>query len=109
MTKRTIHMARIKSECLDAYKEYHRQVWPELEAVYRKAGFTELSCFLNDNLLVIFLEYDNARYPASSAWLDTNEVQVKWQALMKPMSDPEFTKLDFEEIYRMSESSLQPA
>ena len=99
-----IHMARIKPECLDADKEHHRNVWPELEAVYRKAGFIGLSCFLSDNLLLVYLEYDEALYPASNAWLDTNEVQVKWQALMEPMSDPEFTKMDFEEVYRMGEA-----
>ena len=104
MKKRTMHMARIKPECLEAYKEHHRNVWPELEAVYRKAGFTGLSCFLNGNLLLIYLEYDEALFAASSAWLDKNEVQVKWQALMKPMSDPEFQKLDFEEVYRMPEA-----
>lgn len=103
MTKRTMHLARIKPDCLETYKEYHRHVWPELEAVYRKAGFTSLSCFLNDNLLLIYLEYDEALYPASKAWLDKNEVQVKWQALMKPLSDPDFKKLDFDEIYRMRE------
>ncbi len=103
MKKRTMHMARIKPECLEAYKEYHRNVWPELEAVYRKAGFTGLSCFLNDNLLLIYLEYDEALYAASREWLDKNEVQIKWQALMKPMSDPDFKKLDFEEVYRMPE------
>ena len=106
MTKRTIHMARIKPERLEAYKEYHRRVWPELEAVYRKAGFTDLSCFLHDNLLLIYLEYDDALYPASSAWLDKNEVQVKWQALMQPLADPEFAKLDFEEVYRMKECAM---
>ena len=104
MRKRTIHMASLKPECLEAYKEHHRNIWPELEAVYRKAGFTSLSCFLHDNLLLIYLEYDEALYPAASAWLDTNDVQVKWQALMKPMADPEFTKMDFDEVYRMEEA-----
>jgi L-rhamnose mutarotase len=101
MRKRTIHMARIKPECLEAYKEYHRHVWPELEAVYRQAGFTELSCFLNDNLLLIYLECDEARCAASRDWLDQNEFQRKWQALMQPLGDPAFTKLDFAEVYRM--------
>lgn len=105
MIKRTIHMARIKTECLEEYKEYHRHVWPELEAVYRKAGFTDLSCFMNGNLLLIYLAYDDARYPASSAWLDQNEFQLKWQALMKPLGDPGFQKLDFEEVYRMKEEA----
>ncbi len=105
MIKRTLHMARIKTECLEAYTDYHRHVWPELEAVYREAGFTELSCFLNGNLLLIYLEYDDTRYPASSAWLDTHETQLKWQALMRPLGDPEFQKLDFEEVYRMKKEA----
>jgi len=104
MNKRVIQMARIKPERLEEYKEHHRHVWPELEAVYRRAGFTSLSCFLHDNLLLIYLEYDEALYPASSAWLEVNEAQVKWQAMMKPMADPEFTKMDFEEVYRMEEA-----
>lgn len=101
MTQRTIHLARIRPECLAEYTEYHRHVWPELEAVYRKAGFTGLSCFLNGNLLAIYLEYDDTLYPASKDWLDKNEVQLKWQSLMQPLSDPDFQKLDFDEIYRM--------
>lgn len=102
-TRRTVHMARIRPECLDAYKEYHRRVWPELEAVYRQAGFVRLSCFLNDNLLAIYLEYDEAKHAAAREWLDRNEVESRWRALMTPMADPEFRKLDFEEVYRMPE------
>jgi hypothetical protein len=32
-------------------------------------------------------------------------VQVKWQALMKPLGDPEFQKLDFDEVYRMKKEA----
>lgn len=103
MRKRTMHMARIRPECLEAYQEHHRNVWPELEAVYHQAGFTNLSCFMNGNLLLIYLEYDDAVYPAAQAWLDNNEVQRKWMALMKPLNDPEFKNLDFEEVYRLPE------
>jgi len=103
MKKRTMHMGRIRPECLEAYKEHHRRVWPELEAVYHKAGFTSLSCFMHENLLLIYLEYDDAVYPASQAWLDQNEVQQKWMALMKPLGDPAFKSLDFEEVYRLPE------
>ena len=101
MKKRMLHMRRLRPECVEEYKAHHRNVWPELEAVYRRAGITLISCFLNENTLVIYTEYDATNYPASRSWVAGNEIEQKWGSLMKPLADPAFTALEFEEVYRM--------
>ncbi len=101
MKKRMLHMARLKPECLEEYKEHHRNVWPELEAVYRRAGITGLSCFLNGTTLLVYSEFDPAVYPASRSWLAQNETEQKWQALMKPLADSGFASVEFKEVYHL--------
>ena len=104
MKARKIHMARIKPEKLEEYKEYHRNVWPELQEAYHQAGITQLSCYLHENILLVTLEYDEAIYPAAKAALAENEVEMRWQALMRPLADPDFKSLEFEEVFYMPPS-----
>ncbi len=101
MIHRKLCMARLKPECLEEYREFHRHVWPELEAAYQRAGITAVSCFLHDTTLLIYSEYDPERYPASLSWLSREPVEQKWQALMRPLADPSAAAVEFEEVYRM--------
>lgn len=101
MTQRKLCMAHLKPECLEDYREFHRHVWPELEAAYQRAGITALSCFLHGTTLLIYSEYDPERYPASLSWLSREPVEQKWQALMRPLADPSAAAVEFEEVYRM--------
>jgi L-rhamnose mutarotase len=97
--KRKVHLARIRPECLESYQEYHRNIWPELEEAYRRAGIRHISCFMKETLLVIYAEYEVDPPVLSVADSELNE---RWQAIMRPMADPTFEGGDFEEIYNMS-------
>lgn len=107
MTQRKLCMAHLKPECLEDYREFHRHVWPELEAAYQRAGISALSCFLHGTTLLIYSEYDPARYPASLAWLAQEPVEQKWQALMRPLADPSATAVEFEEVYCMDATDFE--
>ena len=65
MEKRMIHIGQLQPECIEEYRRHHRQVWPELEALYRQAGILQSSCFLHADRLLVFSEYDDEKYPAS--------------------------------------------
>ena len=104
MKKRVMHMGRLKPDKLEEYKEFHRNVWPELQQVYREAGITQISCCLHGTQLLIFTEYDDAIYPAAKAALAQNEVELRWAALMRPLADPDWKSVEFEEVFYMPPS-----
>lgn len=105
MKIRKVHMARLRPEKLEEYKEYHRNVWPELQEAYRQAGITQISCLLNGTTLLVFSEFEEEIHAAARAALAENDAEKRWQALMRPMADPEFQPLTFEEVFYMPPSS----
>jgi len=104
MTKRTAMLVRLKPEGVEAYLEYHRNVWPELEAVYHAAGITDISCYVSDTTLVVTIEVDPAIHDEAKAALAKNEVERSWQAEMMKLRDPSFAQVTLEEVYRLPQA-----
>ena len=84
--ERKAFLLRLKPEYTEQYIEAHRNVWPELLETYRKAGITKLSVFALDTMLFLYIEADN--FESADAVLAENEVELKWQQLMRPMFEP---------------------
>ena len=76
-------MLRVRKDRLEAYRESHREVWPEMLQALRDTGWTNYSIFLSeDGLLFGYLEtpdFDRAR-----AGMATREVNQRWQSTMAP-------------------------
>lgn len=100
-TTQRLLQVKIKDDCVEQYREYHRNVWPELEKAYKEAGIMQLSCFMDGSALLVYLECEKDLYAASRDALAENEVEVRWQALMKTLSDSSFEFIEYEEVYRM--------
>ena len=59
--ERVCFLARVRPERMDEYSERHKEVWPEMLAALRAAGWGNYSIFLaEDGLLVGYLETDKA-------------------------------------------------
>ncbi|RPJ20384.1 MAG: L-rhamnose mutarotase [Chloroflexi bacterium] len=93
---------RLKPESVPEYVRLHQQVWPELLQVYREAGITQISCFLNGCDVVVYSEYEQEVYQQAKESLSHNSIELRWQALMQTLRDPYFQVLRFEEIFHMS-------
>ena len=79
--ERVCFLARVRPDRLDEYRERHRNVWPEMQAALREAGWGNYSIFLaEDGLLVGYLE--TADYQAALAAMEKTEVNERWQAEM---------------------------
>jgi L-rhamnose mutarotase len=66
---------------LDEYRRRHAQVWPDMLAALRDAGWHDYSLFLReDGLLVGYLLTDD--FDAALAAMDRTEVNARWQAEM---------------------------
>jgi L-rhamnose mutarotase len=101
MTRRTAMLMRLKPECVDTYLEYHRHVWPELEAVYHAAGMTDICCYVSGTMLVVTVEVDPKIHDEARAALAENPVERTWQSEMLKLRDLEFTPIVLDEVYRL--------
>ena len=79
--ERVCFLARVLPERVDEYRARHTDVWPEMLAALRKAGWGNYSIFLaDDGLLVGYLETDD--YQAALARMAETDVNKRWQAEM---------------------------
>lgn len=100
MRKRVMYLQKIKRGCVKQYLAYHRRVWPALEAAYRRAGFTDLSCFVRGRQLVVYIEYDEAIHRRKKAWLKKHPVERCWQTIMNGLKESSAGSLELKEVYR---------
>lgn len=100
--RREIYRQELRPGQGAGYRALHRAVWPELEAVYREAGYTDLACFIHNDTVLILVAYDPERLAARKDWLEAHPVERRWQALMAAYKSPDAGgAATFEEIYRL--------
>jgi L-rhamnose mutarotase len=79
--ERVCFLARVRPDRLDEYRARHAEVWPEMRAALRDAGWGNYSLFLTDDgLLVGYLE--TADYQAALEAMSQTPVNERWQAGM---------------------------
>jgi L-rhamnose mutarotase len=72
---------QVKPDRLDEYRRRHAQVWPDMLAALRDAGWHDYSLFLRDDgLLVGTLRTEDLA--AAQAAMDATEVSARWEAQM---------------------------
>lgn len=91
----------LRPECIEAYRDFHREVWPELEDLYRSCGVVNLSCFLHGRELAVYLEVDEGAFQASYAYLTAHPVERRWQAAMQELNEDKAAVDEFSEVYRL--------
>jgi L-rhamnose mutarotase len=96
--ERVCFLARVRPDRLDEYRERHRNVWPEMRAALRDAGWGNYSLFLTDDgLLVGYLETED--YQAALEAVAQTPVNERWQAGMSELfvtdgpPDESFTRI----------------
>jgi L-rhamnose mutarotase len=92
---------RLKPESVPEYVRLHQEVWPELIQVYREAGITKISCFLSGCEVVVYSEYEMEVYQQAKEALSHNSVELRWQALMQTLREPDSQTFRFEEVFHM--------
>lgn len=79
--QRVCFALQVKSDRLDEYRARHAEVWPEMLAALRSAGWSNYSLFLRpDGLLVGYLEAED--FASAQAAMDRTDVNARWQAEM---------------------------
>jgi L-rhamnose mutarotase len=79
--RRVCFTLQVDPSRLDEYRRRHAQVWPDMLAALRDAGWHDYSLFLRpDGLLVGHLVTDDLA--AAQAAMAATEVNTRWQAQM---------------------------
>jgi L-rhamnose mutarotase len=100
---------RDDAQAIAAYKEYHRNVWPEIEAMQRRLGVTKIRIFLHGRRLFLYLETSDDYDPvkAGPEYMKDPRI-VEWERTMQdkfqeplPEAKPGEWWLPMEAIYEL--------
>lgn len=91
MNTRTVLAVDLKGSTsnIEAYKEYHRRVWPEVLASLRHAGIQRMDIYLLDRRLVMILETEDPDFRRCfAAHVASSPRVAEWEALMRSLQTP---------------------
>ena len=96
---------RVKSYRLETYKQYHRNVWPEILDAISQAGVRNYSIFQKDDLLFGYYEYVGppGEYVQRMEALAAAPRMREWWDIMEPMQEPLPTRKEGEWWAEMEE------
>lgn len=67
---------------LEAYKEHHKNVWPEMLQALTETGWTNYSLFLDETDGTLFGYFETPNYEEALKNMATKEVNDRWQEMM---------------------------
>jgi L-rhamnose mutarotase len=82
--KRVGFQLKVKEEKLDEYIKHHEQVWPEMLAALREAGWHNYSLFIRDDGLLFGYVETPEGLESAQAKMAATEVNTRWQEFMAP-------------------------
>jgi L-rhamnose mutarotase len=101
--ERVCFLLQVRPERLEEYRARHRDVWPEMLAALREAGWRNYSLFLRDDgLLVGYVETDD--FEAAQRAMAATDVNDRWQRDMAPFFDarPDHALVRLEEVFHLA-------
>ena len=81
MAERVCFVLQLRADRVEEYRRRHAEVWPEMRAALRSAGWRNYSLFLADGGRVVgYLECDD--FEAARAAMEATGVNARWQEEM---------------------------
>jgi len=90
--KRFGFVIRMDPGQVERYKEYHRNVWPEVLDAIRRSNIRNYSIFQKDDCLFGYYEYHGADHAADMARIAADPKTKEWWSIMMPMQRPLATR-----------------
>ncbi len=101
-TSRTLYLRELRPDRVGDYRRAHDEIWPDLVALYKSSGITDVTCFLHGSTLAVMVETEKSFTPEAEASLAQHPVERRWQDLMRTFNRQEIDTKTFTEIYRQS-------
>ncbi|MES2221429.1 MAG: L-rhamnose mutarotase [Acidobacteriota bacterium] len=84
--QRVAFYLRLKPGAAEAYDKAHREVWPEMLALLKRAGISEYSIFRRGELLVLSMRVED--FDATWDLIERDPVNTRWQKEMSQYFEP---------------------
>jgi L-rhamnose mutarotase len=102
--KRIGFLLKVKPEKIPEYKQHHQNVWPEMQAALKRAGWNNYSLFMReDGLLFGYFETPDS-FQTALTGMEAEPINAKWQAFMAPFFEglggarPDETMQELEQV-----------
>jgi L-rhamnose mutarotase len=86
--KRIAMLLKIRSGKKNDYLEVHKHVWPEILTALKDANIHNNSTFVNDDLLLMYLEYTGNDFAADWKKYGENPKFLEWFGILKNYLEP---------------------
>jgi L-rhamnose mutarotase len=84
--QRVAFCLRLKQGAAADYDQAHREVWPEMLALLKRAGISEYSIFRRGELLVLSMRVED--FDATWDVIESDPVNTHWQKEMAKYFEP---------------------
>ena len=84
--RRVAFCLRLKPGAAKGYDKSHREVWPEMLALLKRAGISEYSIFRRGELLILSMRVDD--FDATWDMIERDPVNARWQMEMAQYFEP---------------------
>ena len=86
--KRYGQIIGVRTERLNAYIQYHADVWPGILKTIHDCNIRNYSIFHKDGLLFAYFEYVGGDFDADMAKMAADPETQRWWDIMMPMQAP---------------------
>jgi len=97
---------KLKPGTREEYIKRHNEIWPELVEIIRKYGFMNQTIFINDKLVVAYIECDGNLKEQTDLYAK-EEISIAWQEYFNDIIEERYYEfndtryLEFEEIWHL--------
>jgi L-rhamnose mutarotase len=78
--QRVAFLLRLRPGTEEAYDQAHKEVWPEMLALLKRAGISEYSIFRRDQLLFLTMQVED--FEETWARIEADPINTRWQQAM---------------------------
>ena len=107
--KRVGFVLKVRQDHIARYKEFHRNVWPEMQEALRRNGWNNYSLFMRDDGLMFGYFEASVDFNTSLEGMSKEEINSDWQKLMSEFfeipdgSAPDEMMIQLEEVFHLEE------
>lgn len=105
--KRYGKVIRLKPDCVEQYKEYHANLWPEVRDALHARNIHNYSIYYHDGYLFSYFEYHGEDVKSEMKRVAPHPKVKEWNRIMREMQQPLETNepgqwwADMEEVFHL--------
>ena len=100
-------LLKVKPHLIEAYKERHRHVWPDMLQALRETGWHNYSLFMREDGLLFGYFETSESLQAAQAGMSKEEINDQWQDFMAPFFEnlggthADDSMIEIEEVFHL--------